>query len=339
SMDNFSAWTIYASIIGLQVDPHLWFRLGAGDDCLLFRQADYLDPKNSCAFAAFEKHTDLRLQALGRFLRQSLNDQPMKIQYLQNEAPLVDELPQLDLSVNSMRTGPRVISSSLPDWVLDHASDELIMTGTNTRPTINHVPAAPIDWIDPGSLTHENNINQNAARKVASNNSFLEHELLEQPKRKKRKKNSTHWGSAPTPLKFFLLMLVNPILWLSAFLVFQTLGPDADLAQNGRDYYASITNINEMRGRGRPQVRFDFSYQVDNAEYTGAYFGDPSILSAVPLKIHALPNNPTFRESLNAQPGSKRLIDGLYSILSFLVLLPSNFVVMRFVKQIFEDEP
>ncbi len=44
AMDNFSAWTIYASILGLQVDPHLWFRLGAGDDCLLFRQSDYLDP-------------------------------------------------------------------------------------------------------------------------------------------------------------------------------------------------------------------------------------------------------------------------------------------------------
>lgn len=261
----------------------------------------------------------------------------MKIPFLQSEVPQVNELAPLDSSVQSTRSGPRVISSALPDWVKEHSA-ELQNSGTSDRPTINHVPNAPIEWIDPGSITQPRIVNSHSTGEV-SKNTFLEHELLEQPKRKKRKKNSTFWGNIPAPVKFFLLLLVNPVLWLSVFLIFQTLGPDTDLAQNGRDYYASLSNIDEMRGRGKTQVRFDFSYQVDGAVYTGAYYGDPSILSAVPLKIHALPNNPTFRESINAQPGSKRLTDGLFSILSLLVLLPSNFVVMRFIKQIFEDEP
>ncbi|RPH95271.1 hypothetical protein EHM69_04945 [candidate division KSB1 bacterium] len=43
-LDNFSAWVILTSLISLSVAPNLWDALGAGDDCMLFRRKDFMDP-------------------------------------------------------------------------------------------------------------------------------------------------------------------------------------------------------------------------------------------------------------------------------------------------------
>ncbi|MDQ1446341.1 MAG: hypothetical protein QOI20_2805, partial [Acidimicrobiaceae bacterium] len=53
-IDNFSSWVVYASLVGLSVDPLLWGRVDGGDECLLFRSQDFTDPVHSDALAAFE---------------------------------------------------------------------------------------------------------------------------------------------------------------------------------------------------------------------------------------------------------------------------------------------
>jgi hypothetical protein len=71
-LDNFASWVIYASLVGLSVDPLLWGRLDGGDECLLFRSQDFADPANSEALAAFESTGDPVLADLAGRLRQFL---------------------------------------------------------------------------------------------------------------------------------------------------------------------------------------------------------------------------------------------------------------------------
>lgn len=71
-LDNFSSWVVYASLVGLAVDPLLWGRLDGGDECLLFRSHDFADPAHSDALAAFEASGDAVLVDLAARLRSYL---------------------------------------------------------------------------------------------------------------------------------------------------------------------------------------------------------------------------------------------------------------------------
>jgi hypothetical protein len=68
-LDNFSAWSIYTSLFCLSLDPTLWRSLGAGEECLLFRQEDYVAPTESVAFRLLENHQLLDIQRAARKLR------------------------------------------------------------------------------------------------------------------------------------------------------------------------------------------------------------------------------------------------------------------------------
>jgi hypothetical protein len=71
-LDNFASWVIYASLVGLSVDPLLWGRLDGGDECLLFRSQDFAAPLHSDALAAFEASGDGVLRDLAGRLRSYL---------------------------------------------------------------------------------------------------------------------------------------------------------------------------------------------------------------------------------------------------------------------------
>ncbi len=63
-LDNFSAWLIYASLIALAVQPELWNQLKGGDECLLFRKADFDAPERSAAFRLLKSQPDAQVRAL-----------------------------------------------------------------------------------------------------------------------------------------------------------------------------------------------------------------------------------------------------------------------------------
>lgn len=71
-LDAFPAWVVYVSLAALSIDPLLWGRLDGGDECLLFRAADFADPAHSDAFACLERSDDRRLHALADVLRMQL---------------------------------------------------------------------------------------------------------------------------------------------------------------------------------------------------------------------------------------------------------------------------
>ncbi|HEY9785030.1 MAG TPA: tetratricopeptide repeat protein [Candidatus Obscuribacterales bacterium] len=71
-IDNFSAWSIDTSLSAICEDASLWQQLTAGDECLLFREADYRDPTASKAFAVLENHPSEEIRRNCRLLRSFL---------------------------------------------------------------------------------------------------------------------------------------------------------------------------------------------------------------------------------------------------------------------------
>ena len=91
-LDNFSAQLIDTSILCLIEDPFLWQNFNGGDECLLFRHQDLVDPDNSKLVKALKNHGSVRVrEAVDRFL--SYLKLPLEeIPYLSNEDGSAEKL-------------------------------------------------------------------------------------------------------------------------------------------------------------------------------------------------------------------------------------------------------
>lgn len=80
TLDNFSAWVIYASLRCLALDPSLWKQLDGGSDCLLFRNSDFVSPEKSKAFEILDAHANEKVRRFAGVVRHlltvSLQDVP-----------------------------------------------------------------------------------------------------------------------------------------------------------------------------------------------------------------------------------------------------------------------
>ena len=67
-LDNFSAWVIYASIVGFGFDKNLWAHAKAGDERLMLSECDYRNPAQSDILARMSKSGDGRLKFMAEQL-------------------------------------------------------------------------------------------------------------------------------------------------------------------------------------------------------------------------------------------------------------------------------
>ena len=82
SIDNFSAWVIYASLLALAIDPGLWDRVGGGEEKLIFSRADFIDPALGLALRALEVGGDQQLVGLAEIIEENLTRQPLSVDEL-----------------------------------------------------------------------------------------------------------------------------------------------------------------------------------------------------------------------------------------------------------------
>ncbi|MBX9670610.1 MAG: hypothetical protein K2X93_23610 [Candidatus Obscuribacterales bacterium] len=68
-LDNFAAWIIFESLMLIKLDPTLWHTFTGGDECILFRRQDFVDPDASRIFRVLEKHPVPEVRARGSFIR------------------------------------------------------------------------------------------------------------------------------------------------------------------------------------------------------------------------------------------------------------------------------
>jgi hypothetical protein len=143
-LDAFPSWVVYASLAALSVDPLLWGRLDGGDECLLFRAADFADPDHSDALSTFEATGDTRLQALAAAVRAQLARPVAEVEPL---SPATAPPPALELpaargaaSLDSLRE-----RQSLMD-VLRGAATPLPAEPAATDREADDEPASEFRW-------------------------------------------------------------------------------------------------------------------------------------------------------------------------------------------------
>jgi hypothetical protein len=131
SIDRFSAWLIYASLVTLAVDPSLWHRLGAGDEFLLFKRSDFNGGSLNSAFSEIDLIGDSQLEDLATKLRD------LARRDLQAVPPLEELRIELPQPLGSISFG--LSEPSLPDWLMSVAPAEIGSDITD--------PAASVGWM------------------------------------------------------------------------------------------------------------------------------------------------------------------------------------------------
>ncbi len=81
-LDNFSAQLIDVTLICLIEDPSLWKAFDGGDECLLFRRADFKNPETSRLFSTLLSHGSEKIRSAARRLMSYLQMKPAEVPYL-----------------------------------------------------------------------------------------------------------------------------------------------------------------------------------------------------------------------------------------------------------------
>jgi|SRR5579871_112704 len=132
-LDNFSAWLIYASLVALAVQPSLWGQLKGGDECLLFRRADFDAPERSAAFRLLKAQSDVEVRAIADRLEYFLWLPP-------DQVPAISDQ---EIAAGTVRGGAPS-SASTPSWIQDYIKQFADETSDNF-PTIE---AGDQSWLE-----------------------------------------------------------------------------------------------------------------------------------------------------------------------------------------------
>lgn len=149
-LDNFSAWVIYVSLVALSIDPSLWAQVKAGDECLLFRKADFDQPLLSTTLSLLIKHRDPNIRMLATLFR----SMPF---FLPDQVPSLDGQVPLDIQTGAHPTG----------WWSDHEASD---AQSKVEPkTMSHDRASAtaaswiLDFVNPPENTKEQFFRQSFA--------------------------------------------------------------------------------------------------------------------------------------------------------------------------------
>jgi hypothetical protein len=341
-LDNFSAWIIYASLRGLQLDPALLHQLGGGDDCLLFRRSDFLDPLQSPAFAAFEKHENEEIRMLGSFVRAQLGTDPERIPYLQLPIPEVKaRLESIPDTVSSIKGGPRLVRVETADWLHQDNLGALQKPGVSRAQFVQD-PAAPGPkiiqakaanqsvWVKPTAnsapFVNVHQVHQPGSGSHVSVSPLIPPELANNPT--PRRVSYVKSFSHVNPVMSQWLMLLFPFLWVMLALFFKALTVDEDLRVNGKAYDATVENVQryETSTKNGTQKHTDVTayFYVNHKVFVASKdMGDDSgkFKKGDVYSVYALPSNPLVQEPFNQPPGSQQYWDLLWCALSFLLNL------------------
>lgn len=290
-LDNFSAWVIYTSIVGLQLDPALWDQLAAGDDCLLFNKSDFVNPSYSPAFSAFECHTRPELRSLGRFLRAQLKNSPMDVPELRLPVPKVNDLVNLPRDARRTRSGPRVMPAS-PDWLNNVNSDALTRKSAPPQ-TISSSKSVPV------------------MRSLPSKFCPSEPELLlPVPRRVRHKQTTTHLSPLACQMCAFFVTIPS-LCMFSYFLSAMTV--DLNLLHHGRYFPGMVTSASTIESivddTPVTSLHVGYTYQANgqlySTEATGGTSRESELKPGTEISVYALPKTPEVCCSIFEQPGDR----------------------------------
>ena len=107
SLDRFSAWVIYLSLIALSIEPGLWRQFDGGDEKLLFDADDFRAPGRSPVLQALRDSRKPGLRPLAAFISELARVPPTHVQPLDGQLVM--------RALEEARAAARVA------WINDHA--------------------------------------------------------------------------------------------------------------------------------------------------------------------------------------------------------------------------
>jgi TPR repeat protein len=140
-LDNFSAWVILLSILAVAHEPQLWAKFRGGDECLLFRKRDFLEPDRSVLIQALLNSREQRIQSLTSLFRTLIYLPPHQV-------------PSLDGQfIPSAPATPQVASNTNASWISDHLPREAPRASTAATAISDAPPEASwvLDFIEPAT--------------------------------------------------------------------------------------------------------------------------------------------------------------------------------------------
>lgn len=93
-VDNFSSWLIQVSLQMVSIDPQLFTILKGGDDCILFRRGDLVNPETSETFKVLLEHPSEDIKNHARLLMRMLWAQPDAVPPLDAPPEVLASLPE-----------------------------------------------------------------------------------------------------------------------------------------------------------------------------------------------------------------------------------------------------
>ncbi len=124
SLDNFSAWVVYLSLIGLAAQPQLWRKFGAEDERLILGCGDFNEPSKSEVLKILESSPAQDVRSVARLFRSLL--------YLR-----LADIPSLDGQID-LPDSPSIAREG--SWLDDHVSN---LRSSKHKSNDLHAPAAP----------------------------------------------------------------------------------------------------------------------------------------------------------------------------------------------------
>jgi len=126
SIDNFSSWIIYTSLVALYLDPSIWNRMKGGDEHLLFNKEDFVNPNNSDLFNELSNSNNSELIYLSNNIISFLNFGVSQVPIL-TKGVINPPISQTQKFINSRQTwindhihGKQVAKGSSLTWISSH---------------------------------------------------------------------------------------------------------------------------------------------------------------------------------------------------------------------------
>jgi hypothetical protein len=144
SIDGFAGWVIYISLVAFSIAPELWDKVNAGDECLLFRRADFDAPYSSESLNLLSKHPDPRLDALGSFFQSLLYCSPGGLPSFDGQNLINNLQPS---TTQPGRVGGQ---SNKPEWLNDYLPESPVKASDRpSQPSFEGNATWVLDFVNP----------------------------------------------------------------------------------------------------------------------------------------------------------------------------------------------
>lgn len=145
-LDNFSAWVIYVSLVALAVHPELWNAHRGGDECLIFRKEDFVNPESSALLRDLNSSPNDQIRFLVELFSSLFPLSPQDVPTLDGNLPAIKieppkpwwvdfegRKPETKIEPEPIRPAEEEQAVPDPGWIIDSLNAEKPITRVDFR--------------------------------------------------------------------------------------------------------------------------------------------------------------------------------------------------------------